>query len=205
MHDEGAAQYDTRIIVWLLSWARVLIAFATISVPRFIYAVLSYSLTFTVSGSMDGMLWEPTLTSWTQLNFWSFVIIFVTSAVALNYWIRFRYLNTYATLKEPPLLKTDAKELHPDVNTTDGPPNFHNYLDDFLQAVRIFGFLEKPVCVALSTISNAEFGAISAGIPRVGQAFADSAAHRWRQHFPRSGQELLLRRGWPCSSLHEVQ
>ncbi|KAH8119991.1 patatin-domain-containing protein [Phellopilus nigrolimitatus] len=114
------------VLLWLLSWAKSLIAFATISVPRFIYAILSYSLTFT-------------------LNFWSFVIIFVLSAVALNYFIRFRYLNVYTTLKEPPLVKTDAKELHPDVNTTETPPNFHNYLDDFLEAVRIFGFLEKPV------------------------------------------------------------
>lgn len=31
------------------------------------------------------------------------------------------------------------------MNATEEPPNFHNYLDDFLQAVRIFGFLEKPV------------------------------------------------------------
>lgn len=69
----------------------------------------------------------------------------MASAVALNYFIRFRYLEVYTTLKEPPLVKSDAKELHPDVNTTEPPPNFHNYLDDFLEAVRIFGFLEKPV------------------------------------------------------------
>lgn len=67
------------------------------------------------------------------------------SAVALNYWIRFRYLNQYTHLKEPPLPKVDAQELHPDVNSPDQPPDFHNYLDEFLQAVRIFGFLEKPV------------------------------------------------------------
>lgn len=72
-------------------------------------------------------------------------MLFCLCAVALNYWIRFRYLNTYTQLKEPPLLKTDAQELHPDVNTTETPPAFHNYLDEFLQAVRIFGFLEKPV------------------------------------------------------------
>jgi hypothetical protein len=52
-----------------------------------------------------------------QLNFWSFAILGVLSAIALNYWIRFRYLNDYMNLKEPPLLKPDAKELHPDVNT----------------------------------------------------------------------------------------
>jgi len=72
-------------------------------------------------------------------------MLFCLWAVALNYWIRFRYLNTYAQLKEPPLPKTDAQELHPDVNTTETPPAFHTYLDEFLQAVRIFGFLEKPV------------------------------------------------------------
>jgi lysophospholipid hydrolase len=72
-------------------------------------------------------------------------MLFCLWAVALNYWIRFRYLNTYAQLKEPPLLKPDAQGLHPDVNTTETPPAFHTYLDEFLEAVRIFGFLEKPV------------------------------------------------------------
>ncbi|KAJ6601343.1 hypothetical protein DFH09DRAFT_1020718 [Mycena vulgaris] len=113
------------VILWALSWVKSVIAFATITIPRQIYSILSYSMTLT-------------------LNFWSFAIIFVLSAVALNYWIRFRYLNDYTQLKEPPLLKPDANELHPDVNT-DPPPTFHNYLDDFLQAVRVFGFLEKPV------------------------------------------------------------
>lgn len=79
------------------------------------------------------------------LNFWSFAVIFMASAVVLNYWIRFRYLNIYSQLREPPLVKPDVNALHPDVNTTDPPPSFHNYLDDFLQAVRVFGFLEKPV------------------------------------------------------------
>ncbi|KAJ7146253.1 hypothetical protein C8R44DRAFT_600464 [Mycena epipterygia] len=113
------------VILWALSWVKLLIAFVTITIPRQIYGILSYSMTLT-------------------LNFWSFAIMFVLSMVALNYWIRFRYLNDYTQLKEPPLVKPDANELHPDVNT-DPPPTFHNYLDDFLQAVRVFGFLEKPV------------------------------------------------------------
>jgi hypothetical protein len=37
------------ISVWLLSWAKALIAFVTISVPRFIYFILSYSMTLTVN------------------------------------------------------------------------------------------------------------------------------------------------------------
>ncbi|KAG1857616.1 hypothetical protein C8R48DRAFT_607265 [Suillus tomentosus] len=114
------------VILWFLSWAKALIAFSTITIPRLIYFALSYSMTLT-------------------LNFWSFAIMFLASAVALNYWIRLRYLNTYSSLKEPPLVKPDVNALHPDVNTTEPPPAFHNYLDDFLQAVRVFGFLEKPV------------------------------------------------------------
>ncbi|EMD42300.1 hypothetical protein CERSUDRAFT_110821 [Gelatoporia subvermispora B] len=114
------------VILWVLSCAKALIAFATITIPKYIYAILSYSMTLT-------------------LNFWSFAVIFALSCVALNYWIRFRYLNTYTKLKEPPLLKADAQELHPDVNTPEQLPTFHNYLDEFLQAVRVFGFLEKPV------------------------------------------------------------
>lgn len=60
-------------------------------------------------------------------------------------------------LNEAPLDKPDVNELHPDVNTTsecfgrffcicayvgqDTSASFHNYLDDFLQAVRVFGFV----------------------------------------------------------------
>ncbi|KAF9486503.1 patatin-domain-containing protein [Pholiota conissans] len=115
------------VILWLLSWTKSLVAFVTITIPRFVYSVLSYSMTLT-------------------LGFWNFAILFVCSAVALNYWIRFKYLNDYTQLKELPLVKPDVNELHPDVNVnTEPPPTFHNYLDDFLQAVRVFGFLEKPV------------------------------------------------------------
>ncbi|KAI0347985.1 patatin-domain-containing protein [Trametopsis cervina] len=114
------------VVLWFLSWVKALVAFATISVPRFIYAILSYSMTLT-------------------LNFWSFAVMFTLSLVALNYFIRFRYLNKYTELNEVPLVKADAKELHPDVNPPEAAPAFHNYLDEFLQAVRVFGFLEKPV------------------------------------------------------------
>ncbi|KAL0951734.1 hypothetical protein HGRIS_008408 [Hohenbuehelia grisea] len=117
------------VILWLLSWAKALIAFATITIPKWIYAVLSYSMTLT-------------------LNFWSFAIMFASFVVALNYWIRFRYLNDYSHLKEQPLGKADASELHPDVNNTEIPLRFSTlttFYDDFLQAIRVFGFLEKPV------------------------------------------------------------
>lgn len=44
-----------------------------------------------------------------------------------------------------PLGKPDPVELHPDIQADHRPQTFHNYLDEFLLAVRVFGFLEKPV------------------------------------------------------------
>lgn len=53
-------------------------------------------------------------------------------------------------------MKPDVNALHPDVNTAELPPAFHNYLDDFLQAVRVFGFLEKPVGItSLAQLASA--------------------------------------------------
>ncbi|KAG8896741.1 phosphatidylcholine and lysophosphatidylcholine phospholipase, partial [Tulasnella sp. 403] len=116
----------SRRLVWFLAWVRTTVAFLTITVPIWIYAILSYSLTL-------------------RLNFVSLVTIFVFCLIGGSYFIRFKYLNTYSELKELPLGKPDVTELHPDVQGEEEPTTFHGYLDEFLAAVRIFGFLEKPV------------------------------------------------------------
>ncbi|CAE6529815.1 unnamed protein product [Rhizoctonia solani] len=117
------------VFVWTLAWTKTLIAFVTIKIPIFIYAVLSCSLTLT-------------------LNFYTLLAIGLAAAIALSYYIRYRYLNDYADLKEPPLNKPSATSLHPDIAAAAddlSAPRFSNYLDEFLQAIRVFGFLEKPV------------------------------------------------------------
>ncbi|CAE7220765.1 unnamed protein product [Rhizoctonia solani] len=117
------------VFVWTLAWAKTLVAFVTIKIPIFIYAVLSYSLTLTI-------------------NFYTLLAIGLAAAIALSYYIRYRYLNDYAELKEPPLDKPSATSLHPDIAAAAddlSAPRFSNYLDEFLQAIRVFGFLEKPV------------------------------------------------------------
>lgn len=106
----------TALSVWLLSWFKLLVAFVTITVPRYIYSVLSYSMTLTVrSTTLPSNLSLNSLCI--QLGFWNFAILFVCGCIALNYWIRFKYLNDYMQLKEPPLQKPGGNELHPDVNT----------------------------------------------------------------------------------------
>ncbi|CAG7848003.1 Lysophospholipase NTE1; AltName: Full=Intracellular phospholipase B; AltName: Full=Neuropathy target esterase homolog [Serendipita indica DSM 11827] len=114
------------VLFWLLTWVKTTIAFLLVFVPRWIYAILSYSFTLT-------------------LNFYALAFLFCAGCVGLSFLIRFRYLSTYKNLRELPLGKPSALELHPDVNKAEEPAAFHNYLDEFLQAVRIFGFLEKPV------------------------------------------------------------
>jgi lysophospholipid hydrolase len=78
-----------------------------------------------------------------QLNFYTLALLFLCSVIALSVYVRRRYLSTYESLRE--LDKPTAQELHPDVNKNEEPASFHNYLDEFLQAIRVFGFLEKPV------------------------------------------------------------
>ncbi|KIO28791.1 hypothetical protein M407DRAFT_229364 [Tulasnella calospora MUT 4182] len=114
------------VILWFLAWVKTAVAFVTITLPIWIYAILSYTLTL-------------------QLNFVNLVTIAILSLVAAFLFVRFRWLNAYEEYRELPLGKPDVTELHPDVQGEEPPTTFHGYLDEFLSAVRIFGFLEKPV------------------------------------------------------------
>lgn len=94
-----------------------------------------------------------------SLNFPTLLTIFIGAVIAATFVIRYRYLARYTQLKEPalrPVSPTATTELAPLSNAAlalnernRGAP-FHNYLDDFLSAIRIFGYLEKPVFHELS-------------------------------------------------------
>ncbi|SPO22455.1 related to NTE1 - Serine esterase [Ustilago trichophora] len=118
-----------RVVLASLNLIRILATFSTITVPSLVYTVLHYSLTL-------------------QLNFPSLALLFLTSLVSAFIWLRYRHLNKYERLREVPLTRDEGFNLNPDVASAGGDNDrgsFHNYLDDFLQAIRIFGFLEKPV------------------------------------------------------------
>lgn len=60
---------------------------------------------------------------------------------------QYKYLNKYSKL--PPVSQKEAREksnldLNPDVQT-DARSGLHTYLDDFLSAIRVFGYLERDV------------------------------------------------------------
>ena len=110
--------------------------------------------------------------------------MFALAAVAFNYWLRFRYLNAYPEFQEPPLVKSEAQELHPNVKGPDPSTTFHNYLDDFLQAVRVFGFLGKPVRCPYRIVHPFPSLTFDGGLSRVGEASVNQSVGRRRQQLP---------------------
>ncbi|KAJ9098511.1 hypothetical protein QFC20_005937 [Naganishia adeliensis] len=121
-----------KAILYLLNVVRLLVAFLTITIPTYVVRILGYSLTL-------------------RLDFTKLLIMFVLALFVGFLWIRYRYLNKYSELKEAPLAPPDPHLLNPSLSLPDdGPTPFHNYLDEFLSAIRIFGFLEKPVFHELS-------------------------------------------------------
>ena len=59
--------------------------------------------------------------------------------------MRYRFLNMYARLPPEPQRKEPQIELFPDTHEGDSKPGIANYLDEFLSAIKVFGYLERPV------------------------------------------------------------
>ncbi|ORY25937.1 hypothetical protein BCR39DRAFT_542645 [Naematelia encephala] len=123
--------------LWVLDWIKTAVGWLTITLPGMILRMLHFSLTI-------------------SLGFPSLLALFIGGLVALTFLIRYRYLARYTQLKEtalpPPSPPSLAAQLLPlDVaDSRSRSSRFHNYLDDFLSAIRIFGYLEKPVFHELS-------------------------------------------------------
>ena len=117
------------VVLALLRMAHWTVTFASITVPSVIYRILHYSLTL-------------------RVTFPVIAFVLLCLLIALLIWIRYRNWNSYERLREEPIRKhEDALHLFPDASADGGDEfrSFHGYLDEFLQAIRIFGFLERPV------------------------------------------------------------
>lgn len=72
------------------------------------------------------------------------IILAVVSTV--SWFIRYRFLNVYTRLPQESQRKEPQIDLFPDVADGDSTkPGLSNYLDEFLQAIKVFGYLERPV------------------------------------------------------------
>jgi lysophospholipid hydrolase len=100
-----------------------IITFTTITIPTWIYTLLSISLTVTV-------------------NFSTLAFIIVACLSTISYLVRYRY-HTYARLPAEPPRKEPEVEVFPETQSGDSKPGLSNYLDEFLSAIKVFGYLER--------------------------------------------------------------
>ncbi|KAF2226368.1 hypothetical protein BDZ85DRAFT_256049 [Elsinoe ampelina] len=103
-----------------------IVTFITITLPTWIFTFLSTSLTLTVN--MTTLL---------------LILVFVVSTV--SWLVRYRWMNMYTRLPPSPQRKEPLIEVFPDTQGADSKPGLSNYLDEFLSAIKVFGYLERPV------------------------------------------------------------
>ncbi|KAG0650516.1 Lysophospholipase NTE1 [Hyphodiscus hymeniophilus] len=112
-----------KVIPSILFW---LITFTTITMPTFLFTLFSTSLTFTMNAT-------------------TLMLIMVAFVSTLSWFVRYRFLNMYSRLPPEPQRKEPEIDLYPDTQEGDSKSGFSNYLDEFLSAIKVFGYLERPV------------------------------------------------------------
>lgn len=73
------------------------------------------------------------------------MLIVLAFASTVSWFVRYRFLNMYARLPPEPQRKEPEIDLFPDTQDGDSKPGLANYLDEFLSAIKVFGYLERPV------------------------------------------------------------
>ncbi|KOS46709.1 hypothetical protein ACN38_g2320 [Penicillium nordicum] len=79
------------------------------------------------------------------MNFTTIMLIVLALVSTVSWFIRYRYLNMYSRLPPEPQRKEAQIDLFPDIQEGDSKPGLANYLDEFLSAIKVFGYLERPV------------------------------------------------------------
>ncbi|KAI5295829.1 phosphatidylcholine and lysophosphatidylcholine phospholipase [Ascosphaera acerosa] len=107
----------------LVYWLATLVS---ISLPTTVFTLLSTNLTVT-------------------MNFTTLLVCTLTIAASMSWFVRYRFLSTYSRLPPEPQRKEPVIDLFPDTHAEDSKRGLANYLDEFLSAIKIFGYLERPV------------------------------------------------------------
>ncbi|KAL8947918.1 MAG: hypothetical protein Q9222_005843 [Ikaeria aurantiellina] len=112
-----------KLIPALLFW---IVTFSTITFPTMLFTLFSTSLTFTMNAT-------------------TLLLIVLAFASTISWIVRYRYLNMYSRLPPEPQRKEPQIDLYPDVQPGDSKAGLANYLDEFLSAIKVFGYLERSV------------------------------------------------------------
>src|SRR5947208_2461114 len=73
------------------------------------------------------------------------MLILLAVLSMVSWFIRYRFMNMYTRLPPEPQRKEPQIDLFPDTQDDDSKPGLANYLDEFLSAIKVFGYLERPV------------------------------------------------------------
>lgn len=73
------------------------------------------------------------------------MLILGTIFSGVTWVVRYRYLNMYSRLPPEPQRKEPDVDLFPDTHEAGIKSGLSNYLDEFLSAIKVFGYLERPV------------------------------------------------------------
>lgn len=111
------------IVPSVLYWT---VSFVTLTLPAWLFTFLSTSLTFT-------------------MNMTTLLLLLLAFASTVSWFVRYRFLNMYSRLPPEPQRKEPQIEIFPDSQETDSKPGLANYFDEFLSAIKVFGYLERPV------------------------------------------------------------
>lgn len=71
------------------------------------------------------------------------ILVLVVSTV--SYLVRYRFMNMYTRLPPEPQREEPHVEVFPDTQEGDSKRGLSNYIDEFLSAIKVFGYLERPV------------------------------------------------------------
>ncbi|KAG9256441.1 uncharacterized protein F5Z01DRAFT_510521 [Emericellopsis atlantica] len=119
-----------RLIIAILNMVSTIIYWtlriATINVPSILFTLFS--------------------TSWTvTMNATTLMLIMAGVVSAVSWVVRYRILNMYSRLPPEPQRKEPEIDLFPDTHDEGTKSGLSSYLDEFLSAIKIFGYLERPV------------------------------------------------------------
>lgn len=112
-----------QVIPGVLFW---IITFTTITLPTWIFTLASMSLTVTMNAT-------------------TLLLIFLAFGSTISWFVRYRFLNMYTRLPPEPQREEPHVEVFPDTQEGDSKRGLSNYLDEFLSAIKVFGYLERPV------------------------------------------------------------
>ncbi|KAL2890417.1 Lysophospholipase NTE1 [Ceratocystis lukuohia] len=108
-------------------------------------SVLYWSLRLTTM-SLPTFIFTAFPSTWTvTMNATTLIIIMFIICSAVAWVVRYRFLNMYSRLPPEPQRKEPNVDLPPDNHDEGHKSGISNYLDEFLSAIKIFGYLERSV------------------------------------------------------------